>query len=188
MLKRSGLKLAQLRSLVRRQTAAWARSGIELGTVVIDHVGLIHPDQTTRDRYADQTIVSNTLKELAEELGCAIIALNQMNRENERREEKRPQTHDLRDSGSWEQDADFIIGCYREAYYAQRQPEPKVTKAGKAGEDQQLAWSEWDRARRSQTIEAIVLKAREGEIGTVKLWGDVARNAIRSAAPEGDLL
>lgn len=189
MIKRSGLKLSQLRSLVRRQTAAWAREGIVLGTVVIDHVGLIHPDQATRDRYADQTIVSNSLKALAEELGCPLIALNQMNRQNENRDDKRPQLSDLRDSGSWEQDADLVIGCYREAYYAQKQAEPLTNKAGRAGEEQQAVWAEWDRARRSRTVEAIVLKAREGETGTVKLWGDVARNAIRGAAPEdGDLL
>jgi replicative DNA helicase len=178
LLKRAGLKLSQVRSIARRQAAAWARRGSSLGTVVIDHVGLVKPDQPSRDRYADQTAISNGLKELAEELGCPLIALNQMNRDNEKRDDKRPQLSDLRDSGSWEQDADFVIGCYREAYYAQRQPEPK----------KDLEWAEWDRARKSQVIEAIILKAREGESTTIKLWGDVARNAIRGAEPEGDLI
>lgn len=179
MLKRPGLKLSQLRSLARRQAAVWARQGIKLGALIVDHVGLVHPDHPTRDRYADQTIVSNAMKELADELDCPLIGLNQMNRQNESREEKRPQLSDLRDSGSWEQDADFVIGWYREAYYAQRQPEPK----------KDLEWSEWSRARNSRTVEAIILKARAGECTTVNLWGDVARNAIRSAAPEdGDLV
>lgn len=179
MIKRPGLKLSQLRSLARRQAAAWARMDIPLGAVIVDHVGLLHPDQSNRDRYADQTIVSNTMKELADELGCPVIGLNQMNRQNENREDKRPQLSDLRDSGSWEQDADFVIGFYREAYYAQRQAEPK----------KELELAEWLRAKNSRTIEAIILKARAGACSTVNLWGDVARNAIRGVAPEyGDLM
>jgi replicative DNA helicase len=179
MLKRPGLKLSQVRSIARRQAAAWARKGVPLGTVIIDHAGLVKPDRSNNDRYADQTIISNGLKELADELQCPLIVLNQMNRQNEHREDKRPQLSDLRDSGSWEQDADFVIGFYREAYYAQRQPEPK----------KELDLAEWLRARNSRKVEAIILKARAGECKTIDLWADVARNAIRGAVPEdGDLI
>jgi replicative DNA helicase len=101
-----------------------------------------------------------------------------LNRETEKRDDKRPKLSDIRDSGAWEQDADVVIAFYREAYYARQQLEPK----------KDLEWSEWDRARKSPTIEAIILKARAGPPQTVKLWGDVARNAIRSRAPDGDLL
>jgi replicative DNA helicase len=178
MIKRPGLKLSQLRSICRRQAAVWARSGIPMGALIVDHAGLIKPDVSTRDRYADQTLVSNGMKELADELACPIIVLNQMNRESEKREDKRPQLSDLRDSGSWEQDADYVIGWYREAYYAQRQVEPK----------KDIEWAEWDRARKSRVLEAIILKARAGACLTVKLWCDVARNAIRDQSPNGDLL
>jgi replicative DNA helicase len=178
MIKRPGLKLSQLRSICRRQAAVWVRRGVPMGALIVDHAGLIKPDVPTRDRYADQTLVSNGMKELADELACPIIVLNQMNRENEKREDKRPQLSDLRDSGSWEQDADYVIGWYREAYYAQRQVEPK----------KDIEWAEWDRARRSRVLEAIILKARAGACLTVKLWCDVARNAIRDHAPEGSLL
>lgn len=184
MIKRAGLRFSQLRSIARRQTAAWARRDIQLGALIIDHMGLVRTDQQVRDRYEAQTLISNSTKELAEELGCPIIALNQMNRQNEAREDKRPQLADLRDSGSWEQDADYVIGWYREAYYASKQPEPKQ---GAPGSKEDAAWSEWDRARRSRVVEAIILKARAGACSTVKLWGDVARNAIRGSAPEGDL-
>lgn len=177
MIKRPGLKLSQLRSIARRQAAEWARKDVPFGALIVDHAGLVKPDQPTRDRYADQTIVSNGMKELADELGAPVIALNQMNRQNEHREDKRPQLSDLRDSGSWEQDADFVIGFYREAYYAQRQPEPKS--------DMEIA--EWLRARNSPTVEAIILKARAGECTTIKLWADVARNAIRGDAPAGSM-
>jgi replicative DNA helicase len=174
MLRRR-LKMSELRSLARRQASEWHRKGVSLSALIIDHVGLVKPDGGRMDRYEAQTEISNGLKEIAEELQCVVIGLNQMNRENEKREDKRPQLSDLRDSGSWEQDADFVIGFYREAYYAQRQPEPK----------KDLEWDAWDRARKSRTIEAIVLKAREGECGTAMLWGDVARNAIRGAEPKG---
>ena len=177
MLRRR-LKLSELRSLARRQAAEWHRRGIGLSALIIDHVGLLKPDGGRMDRYEAQTEISGGLKELAAELQCVVIGLNQMNRENEKRDDKRPQLSDLRDSGSWEQDADFVIGFYREAYYAQRQPEPK----------KDLEWDAWDRARKSRTIEALVLKAREGECGTAMLWGDVARNAIRGIEPEGWLL
>jgi len=176
--KRPGIKLSQIRSLARRQAAAWAKQGVKTGALIVDHVGLVNPDFPTRDRYADQTIVSNAMKELADELGCVVFGLNQMNRQNESREDKRPQLSDLRDSGAWEQDADAVIGFYREAYYAERRPEPK--------KDVEIA--EWLRAKASRTVEAIILKARFGECTTISLWGDLGRNAIRGAAPEGDLI
>lgn len=178
MLKRTGLKFSQLRSIARRQTAIWARRNIKLGALIVDHMGLIRPDHPSRDRYADQTAISNGTKELAEELGCPLLALLQLNRETEKRDDKRPKLSDIRDSGAWEQDADIVIAFYREAYYARQEVEPK----------KDLEIAEWLRARSSPTIEAIILKARAGPPQTIKLWGDVARNAIRSAAPEGDLL
>lgn len=177
MLKKTGLYLSSLRSVVRRQKIEWARQGIPLAAVIIDHVGLMKSEAQGRGRYDEQTEISNGLKELAGELDTVVIALNQMNRQNESRDNKRPQLADLRDSGSWEQDADVVIGWYREAYYAQRETEPEKS----------FEWSEWDRRARSKDVEAIVLKAREGETKTVKLWADVARNAIRSA-PVGDEL
>ncbi len=180
MLKRTGLGLGSLRSLVRRERAVWERRGVPLGALIVDHVGLIKADGGGRSRYEDQTAVSNGMKELADELGVPIIALAQLSRETEKRDNKRPTLSDLRDSGAWEQDADVVIGIYRDAYYATREPEPKDD--GKPGNAN--AWAEWDARRRSRTIEAIVLKAREGECGTVELWGDMRTNAIRAAAPD----
>lgn len=180
MLKRTGLGLASLRSLVRRERMVWERRGVPLGALVVDHVGLIKADRGGRSRYEDQTAVSNGMKELADELGIPIIALAQLSRETEKRDNKRPTLSDLRDSGAWEQDADVVVGIYRDAYYASREPEPKDD--GKPGNSN--AWAEWDARRRSRTIEAIILKAREGECGTVELWGDMRTNAIRADAPD----
>lgn len=185
MKKLGAPKLSEIRSVCRRQTAVWARQGIKLGAVILDHMGHVRLDQPSRDRYSDQTLISNSTKALADELGCVVFPLLQINRETEKRDEKRPTVSDIRDSGAWEQDADFAIGWFREAYYAQRQPEPKM---GVPGSKEDAAWSEWDRARRSQIVEGIIMKARFGPPQTVRLWADVGRNAIRGHAPEGDLL
>lgn len=184
MLKRSGIKLSQIRSIARRFAASLARKGMRLGGVGIDHMGHVKPERPSRDRYADQTEISNGAKELADELQCAVFPALQINRETEKRDDKRPGLSDIRDSGAWEQDSDAVIGWFREAYYAERQTEPK---AGAPGSPQANAWAEWDRARRSQTIEALLLKARFGPPRTVKLWGDIGRCAIRDRSPEGDL-
>lgn len=174
----AGLTLEKLRTLVKRQAARWRREGIRLGAVSVDHVGLMRFDKA-KSRYEAQTELAIGLKTLAGELGCPIIALVQINREVEKRENRRPQLHDLRDSGAWEENADVAIGLYREAYYALKEPEPQDN----GGPGAMLKWSDWDRRRKSKALEAILMKIREGEEGPVNLWADPARNAVRSHAP-----
>lgn len=77
-------------------------------------------------------------------------------------------------SGEWEQNADGVIGCYRDAYYAEREREPKR-------QDEKILWEE---RKASRWMEALFLKIREGQTQTVKLWTDMARNAIRGGVPE----
>jgi replicative DNA helicase len=177
MLKRTGLTLGRMRAMLRRQKMLWEAAGIRMSMVVIDHVGLVRPDDLGRGRTEDQTLVSASLKEMAEELDVVMLALAQLNRKVEDRDDKRPQLSDLRDSGSWEQDADVVMGVYRDSYYARREREPK----------QQVALAEWIIRQSSPTVEAIMLKIREGEIATAKLWADIGRNAIRDDAPENSL-
>lgn len=177
LLKRTGLTLGRMRAMLRRQKMLWESAGIRMSLVVIDHVGLVRPDEAGRGRVDDQTLVSATLKEMAEELDVVMLALCQLNRKVEDRDDKRPQLSDLRDSGSWEQDADVVMGVYRDAYYARREREPK----------QQVALAEWMLRQSSPTVEAIMLKIREGEIATAKLWADIGRNAIRDESPENSL-
>lgn len=177
MIKRTGMTLGRIRAMLMRQKMVWERQGIPMGAVVIDHVGLVAPDSAGRSRNEDQTIVSGRLKALADELGVVMIALAQLNRQVESREDKRPGLADLRDSGSWEQDADVVIGVYRDAYYARREQEPK----------NQLKVSEWMARCSDPTIEAIGLKVREGDVGTARLWASIGHNAIQDDAPDGDL-
>lgn len=174
MVKRTGLTMAMLRATLRRQRMLFEASGKRLTLVVVDHVGLIKPDDWSGSRTADQTAISAGLKEIADELDCVVMALAQLNRKVEDRDDKRPQLADLRDSGSWEQDADVVMGVYRDAYYARREREPKG--------DVKVA--EWVLRCGSQVVEAIMLKIRESDVATAKLWADIGRNAIRDEEPE----
>lgn len=175
MLKRTGMTLGQARAMLRRQKMLWESEGVEMSMVVVDHVGLIRPDEAGRGRTEDQTIISASLKEMADELGVVMIGLAQLNRKVEERDDKRPQLSDLRDSGSWEQDADIVMGVYRDAYYARREREPK----------REPERGEWVIRQGSQEVEAIMLKIREGDAGVAKLWADIGRNAIRDHEPHG---
>lgn len=173
MRKRPGLTLGRLRSMLTREKMKMARRGVVLSVVVIDHVGLVKPDKKGRSRYDDQTEVSGELKAMAGELGVVMIALAQLSRAVESRDDKRPGLADLRDSGSWEQDADVVLGIYREAYYARKEPEPKGS----------MDMAEWMSRCNSPEIQVIALKVREGETGTVRLWASIGHNAIRDEAP-----
>lgn len=171
---RSGVTLSQLRGLIMRQKLEAERSGFPLKVVIIDHVGLVKTDQQMRSRLDEQTMISGTLKAMARELGVVIIALAQLNRNVESREDKRPGLSDLRDSGSWEQDADVVLGVYRDAYYAAREPEPK----------QDMKAAEWALRCASKEVEVIALKIREGDVGTARLWASMGHNVFLDSAPD----
>lgn len=170
---RTGLTMPMLAALIRRQAVQWAREGVKLGLVTVDHVGLIKASTGLRSRTEAQGEVAREMKELAGQIGAPILALVQLNRQVEGRDDKRPMLADLRDSGEWEENADGVIAFYRPAYYAQRENEPK-------GYNDKLLWEE---RRQSRHIDAMFLKIREGEMQTVKLWADMGRNAIRGADP-----
>lgn len=123
--------------------------------------------------------MSNGMKALARELQVPIICLAQLNRNVEERDNKRPTLPDLRDSGSWEQDADIVMGAFRDSYYAEQEPEP--AQRGTKGD---MAFASWDQRRRSKDLELLLLKVREGARGSIVLWGDMPTNAIRDAAPD----
>ena len=179
MLKRSGLRVSQLRSIGRRQIAIWKRDGVEPGMMVIDHVGLLRAEGRTSGRYESQTEIAIDLHQLAEDLGIPILALVQLSRQVESRDDKRPQMSDLRDSGAWEENADAIIFPFREAYYAQKETEPEV------GANQGMDWADWDRRCKSKDLEIIPGKVREGSTArSTKAWIDVAWNAVRGSEPD----
>lgn len=121
-----------------------------LGLVVIDYLQLMQSAGGDSRKYAGEnrqqvvSDISRMLKIMAKELNVPVICLSQLSRASEGRPNKRPMLSDLRESGAIEQDADVVIGLYREGYYNAECEEPNVS-------------------------EAIVLKNRKGQTGTVKL-------------------
>lgn len=124
-------------------------------------------------------MITQGLKALAKELNVPVIALSQLSRQVENREDKKPQLADLRESGSIEQDADMVMFVYRESYYLSRL-EPQV------GTQEHFDWQEkLDKVK--GLAEIIIGKQRHGPIGTVRLsfnedltkFGNLARDSGR---------
>ncbi|HSA07732.1 MAG TPA: replicative DNA helicase [Candidatus Gastranaerophilales bacterium] len=137
-----GLTISELRAKCRRLCI----SQKELGLVIIDYLQLMEGSDTRRnDRVQEISQISRGLKGIARELKTPVIALSQLSRAVESRQNKKPMLSDLRESGSIEQDADIVMFIYREEYY---DPD-NIEKKGKA--------------------EVIVAKQRNGPIGSVDL-------------------
>jgi replicative DNA helicase len=113
------------------------------------------------------TEITKSLKALAKELAIPVIALSQLSRAVEQREDKRPQLADLRESGSIEQDADVVMFIYREAYYLERL-EPDVSDPRHADWQAQMGI-------KNNVAEVIIAKQRHGPIGRVEVGFNPAR-------------
>ncbi len=165
----AGLTIAALRTRARRLKR---QRGI--GLIIVDYLQLLQGTGKSSDGNRVQEIseISRGLKTLAKELNVPVIALSQLSRAVEQREDKRPQLSDLRESGSIEQDADIVLFVYREEYYVQAK-EPKRPIEGdnaKVWEDHQ-AWQN-DMERVYGMSELIVAKQRHGATGKVKMKFD----------------
>lgn len=117
---KSSLKPIELRAKVRRIAAESERMGYPLRLVVVDYVHLMDGSDLVRDGgNLNQEIgeITGALKQLAKDMGIAVLALSQLSREVEKRADKRPQLSDLRESGNLEQDADAVWFVYRDEYY-----------------------------------------------------------------------
>jgi len=143
-----------------------------LGLIVIDYIQLIagSSKRGETNRVQELSEISRGLKVLAKELNVPVIALSQLNRGVESRDDKRPLMSDLRESGSIEQDADVVMFVYRENYYIHNE-EPKQ-KQNETPEHLQQRIADWQkRDRETQNLaEVIIGKQRHGPIGTVKLF------------------
>jgi len=149
-----------------------------LSLVVVDYLQLVRPSTRSGSdsRVQEVSEVTQGLKALAKELDVPVLALAQLSRAVEQREDKRPLLSDLRESGSIEQDADVVMFLYREEYYLERQePQPK------AGENESDAkfrerlehWQQRMEKRRGIT-EVIIAKHRHGATGAVEVYFDGA--------------
>ena len=169
-----GLSLAKLVARARRLKR---QAGLDL--VVVDYLQLVTASEgkQAQGRVQEVSEITMGLKALAKELSVPVIALSQLSRQVEQRDDKRPQLSDLRESGSIEQDADVVMFVFRESYYLGR-AEPRE------GTPEHLTWQEeMDKLR--GVAEVIIGKQRHGPIGTVKLsfnedttrFGNLARDA-----------
>lgn len=154
-----GIQIDKLCARARRMKR---QHGLDL--LIVDYLQLITGgDRMGRNdnRVQEVSMITQALKSLAKELAIPVIALAQLSRQVENREDKKPMLSDLRESGSIEQDADMVMFIYREAYYLSR-TEPR------AGTDEHFKWQEsMDQVRNLADI--IIGKQRHGPIGTVKL-------------------
>ena len=156
-----GLSISKLAARARRLKRM--EHGLDL--IVVDYLQLVTTgDNSQKNRVQEVSEITGGLKALAKELSVPIIALSQLSRQVEQREDKRPQLSDLRESGSIEQDADCVMFVYRESYYLGR-AEPRE------GSEEHLKWQE-DMDRLEHQAEVVIGKQRHGPIGIVKLAFD----------------
>ena len=153
-----------------------------LGLIVVDYLQLLRPSVQVRaleNRVQEISDITRGLKALAKELNVPVLALSQLSRAVEQREDKRPMLADLRESGSIEQDADVVMFIFREEYYQVARADPptptkpktsstSVTRSGK---------SEFDKVHGIGEI--IIAKQRHGPIGTIKLRFDAQDDQVR---------
>jgi len=170
-----GLSAAELEARARVIAAKLKAKGSGLDLVIVDHVHKMR-SPGAQSRVAEYSDISAGLAEAAKRLNIPLIALAQLNRAVEGRDDKRPTLADLRESGAIEQDADVVAFLFRDAYYLERARGKNV--AEDADRLCQLA-------RCSNSLEVILAKQRSGPIGSIDLWADMGANVIldRSEAP-----
>ena len=159
------LTIAALRTRARR-----LKRRHDIGLIVVDYLQLLQGSQRSQDNRVNEiSEISRGLKTLAKELQVPVIALSQLSRAVEQREDKRPMLSDLRESGSIEQDADMVWFVFREDYYVAAR-EPKVPRGDddQKAHDAHQAWQA-EMERVYGLAELIVAKQRHGATGKVRL-------------------
>jgi replicative DNA helicase len=182
------LSIAALRTRARRLKRTHG-----LGLLIIDYLQLLSPSGKSRqeNRVQEVSEITRGLKTLAKELDVPVLALSQLSRAVEQREDKRPQLADLRESGSIEQDADVVMFIYRDEYYLMRE-EPK-RRDNETNDHFNQRFEDW-RQRCEQNYgkaEVIVAKQRHGPVGIVRLafegqftkFGNLAADEERPSGP-----
>ncbi len=153
-----GITIAQLAARARK-----LKRQRGLGLLIVDYLQLLSGSSRrgSDNRVQEITEITTGLKTLAKELAVPIIALSQLSRQVEQREDKRPQLSDLRESGSIEQDADVVMFVYREEYYVERLKPSEGT----------AEFTDWQTKMMSVSgkAEVIIGKQRHGPVGTVPL-------------------
>jgi replicative DNA helicase len=170
-----GLSISQLTARARRLKR---QKGLDV--IMVDYIQLLQGSGKRSDnRVQEVTEITTSLKALAKELNVPVIALSQLSRQVENRDDKRPQLSDLRESGSIEQDADVVVFVYREEYYLQnKEPRPGTPEHEKWQTEMDLAHGK---------AEVIIGKQRHGPTGTVELHFEGQFTRFSDLAHDGHL-
>lgn len=171
-----GLSIAQLAARARRLKR---QRGLDV--LFVDYIQLLQGSQkrNSDSRVQEVTEITTSLKALAKELNVPIVALSQLSRQVESRDDKRPQLSDLRESGSIEQDADVVLFVFREEYYlSNKEPRP--------GTEEHIKW-QTEMALVHGKAEVIIGKQRHGPTGTVQLAFEASVTRFEDLAREDHL-
>lgn len=177
------LTVAGLRTRARRLKR---QHGLDL--IVVDYLQLMRPAATrSENRVQEVSEITRGLKSVAKELSVPIVALSQLSRAVETREDKRPQLADLRESGSIEQDADVVMFIFREQYYHERTPpQQREGESDDKFSDRMERWQ--SKGEKIHNIaEVMIAKQRHGPIGTVELFFDGTITKFADLAREDHL-
>jgi len=171
-----GLTIGQLAARARRLKR---QRGLDL--LVVDYIQLMQGSSRrgSENRVQEVTEITNSLKSLAKELNVPILALSQLSRQVENRDDKRPQLSDLRESGSIEQDADVVLFVFREEYYLKnKEPKPGT-----------IEYEQWqdEMSQVHGIAEVIIGKQRHGPTGTVRLLFEDRLTRFSNLAQEDHL-
>ncbi len=162
------LSISAIRTRARRM-----KRRHNLSILFIDYLQLIRGSNSRpENRVQEISEITQGLKAIAKELSIPVIALSQLSRAVEQREDKRPMLSDLRESGAIEQDADIVMFIYREDYYLMRQ-EPK------AGTEKHVEWQK-KLSDIHNIVEIIIAKHRNGPVGTVSLFYDTNHSKFKN--------
>jgi len=178
------LSVSQLRTRARRLKR---QHGLSL--IVVDYLQLMQAPAGRRidNRVQEVSEITRGLKAIAKDLDVPVIALSQLSRQVEQREDKRPQLSDLRESGSIEQDADVVMFVYREQYYLERgEPAQRADESNDKFDERHQRWLELCE-RAYGVAEIIVAKQRHGPIGTRDFAFDGDTTSFRDLVREDHL-
>ena len=141
----------------------------DLGLIVVDYLQLMRGSKKYENRVQEISEITQGLKSVAKELDVPILALSQLSRAVEQREDKRPHLADLRESGTIEQDADVVMFIYRQEYYEERsEPQSMGTENSVAFQERYLKWHE-NLKKCKNLADVIIAKQRHGPIGSLQL-------------------
>lgn len=163
-----GISVSNIHSRVRKYINELDKSGRKLDLLVVDHLGLVKTT-SNKQRHLELGDITDDLATIAKDYNIAVVVLCQLNRSLESRDNKRPELHDLRNSGEIEENSACVLGLYRPAYYLEKTKHDDMDK-------------ELDRKEQLKKVqndyEVHVLKQRNGPLGEVKLSCHMPTNSI----------